>query len=639
MGGCPVNKDEQQSREDDPERIVNEAPALKSAAAAAEADLRALEDGEYGEALAGLDDAQDLEELKIRRAKRLKRVAWILVLAVTAGALFGILSGGAFSRWFHAKSQPGGTVIVEASDPTWDLSPVYSGLEAAEGALEALQSEVDQALSQQAGVGDASLERIMRTAERLQVYATLMRDADMGNAEIKGFQTSVDTLVNKVTRLSQDTLSSESGPSIFELAGAYERIYQSFSHSFGVEFGEDPDLFSENADRRYKAFRKWVASQEPSAEVFADIYEGKVGFDNYLALTYGEAQASEAYMAMDEFTPEAFGQLVSMTEQHLALNHRWIALRAKLLGLSGAMRFSDLYMDLPQRSEEAEVSVDQAGRYMERVLSVLPVAGQTVVKQAFDEAWIDFYPRVDKYDGAYTYGAYESHPYLLLNFTGNSDSLEELAHELGHAVHMTLSAQSQPFDTYYADVAASEWAASVTEILYHEDRVNHAETKDEKIAALSNYLDFLSSTYFDQMLATEFEIESHQMAQAGEDLSAESLKDLWRSLMAKYMGPAYEITELDGYDWVSYPHLYWDFYMYKYATGIVAGVPLARGLQMGQPIASENWTRLMTAGGSESGAALMAEAGFDLDSEEIYKSFFFHWSELMDELELLVNAS
>jgi oligoendopeptidase F len=634
-----LNREERRSQDDDPRRIEEEDPGMKGEGA--EDDLRALEDREEMQDLTDMEDAQDLEVLKIRRTKRLKRVAWILVLAVTAGALFGILSGGAFGRWFHAKTQPGEAFVVEASDPTWDLSSVYSGPEEAKQALETLQNEVDLALSQPAGVDVESLDRIMRTADRLQVYATLMRDADMSNAETKAFQTSVDALVNKVMRLSQGASASESGPSIFELAGAYERIYQSFSHSYGVEFGEDPDLFSENADRRYKAFRRWVASQEPSAEVFADIYEGKVGFDNYLALMYGEAEAVDAYLAMDEFSPEAFDQLVSMTEQHLVLNHRWIALRGELTGLSGAMRFSDLFMDLPQGSDEAEaeVSIDQAGLYMQRVLSALPDAGQTVVKRAFDEAWIDFYPRADKYDGAYTYGAYESHPFLLLNFTGNSDSLEELAHELGHAVHMTLSSQSQPFDTYYADVAASEWAASVTEMLYHEDRVDRAESKSEKIAALANYLDFLSSTYFDQMLATEFEIESHRMAQAGEDLSAESLKDLWRNLTAKYMGPAYEVTDLDGYDWVSYPHLYWDFYMYKYATGLIAGVPLTHSLLNDQSGAADNWMRLMTAGGSKSGAVLMAEAGFDFESEEIYKSFFFHWSELMDELELLVNAS
>jgi oligoendopeptidase F len=632
-----VNREEPRSREDDPKRMEEDDLLLMGKGP--EDDLGALDDSEDAQDLAGMDDAEDLDVLKIRRARRLKRVAWILVLAVTAGALFGILSGGAFSRWFHAKTQPGATFVVEASEPTWDLSSIYSSLEEAEDALGTLRGEVDLILSREAGVDDASLDRIMRTAERLQVYATLARDADMGNAETKAFQTSVDTLVKKVMRLNQGVSVSESGPSIFELSGAYERIYQSFSHSYGVEFGEDPELFSENADRRYKAFRKWVALQEPSAEVFADIYEGKVGFNNYLALMYGEAQASEAYLAMDDFTPEAFEQLVSMTERHLALNHRWIALRAELLGLNGSMRFSDMFMDLPQGPDEAQVSVDQASRYMQRVLSALPEAGQTVVKRAFDEAWIDFYPRLDKYDGAYTYGAYESHPYLLLNFTGNSDSLEELAHELGHAVHMTLSAQSQPFDTYYADVAASEWAASVTEILYHEDRINRAESQDDKIAALANYLDFLSSTYFDQMLATEFEIESHRMAQAGEDLSADSLKNLWRTLTAKYMGPAYEITELDGYDWVSYPHLYWDFYMYKYATGIMAGAPLARDLLTGQSAAADTWTRLMTAGGSISGAALMAEAGCDFESEEIYKSFFFHWAELMDELELLMNAS
>jgi len=635
MGGCPVNRDDQSELNQDSKMTVGEEPEIMGDSA--EDELRALEDMMDPEVPSDRDDTEELETLKARRAKGLKRVAVLLVLVMTVGALVGILSGGAFSRWFHAKTNTSSTFTEGTSEPTWDLSPVYSGLEEAEEALTTLKVEVDLMLSQEAGADEAALDRIMRTAERLQVYATLFRDADMSNAEAKAFQTSVDALVNKVTRLSQGTAVNESGPSIFELSGAYERIYQSFSHSYGVEFGEDPDLFSDNASRRYKAFQRWVASQEPSAEVFADIYEGKVGFDNYLALMYGEAQASDAYLSMDEFTPKAFEQLMSMTEKHLELNHRWVSLKAELLELDGAMRFSDLYRSLPQ-SEEA-VSVEQASRHIQQVLSALPVAGQSVVQRAFDEHWIDFYPRTDKYDGAYTYGAYDSHPYLLLNFTGTSDSLEEMAHELGHAVHMTLSAQSQPFDTYYADVAASELAASVTEILYHEERVHSAVTQGEKIAAISNYLDFLSSTYFDQMLATEFEMASHRMAQAGEDLSADSLKALWSSLMSKYMGPSYEVTELDGYDWVSYPHLYWDFYMYKYATGITAGYPLADGLLTGKSGAAENWMRLMTAGGSKSGAALMAEAGFDFESEEIYKSFFLHWSELMDELELLMNVS
>ncbi|MZQ98863.1 MAG: hypothetical protein GT601_14435, partial [Acidaminobacter sp.] len=145
-----MNREERRSQDDDPKRIEEEDPGMKGEGA--EDDLRALEDSEEMQDLTDMEDAQDLEILKIRRTKRLKCVAWILVLAVTAGALFGILSGGAFGRWFHAKTQSGEAFVEETSDPTWDLSSVYNGPEEAKRALETLQNEVELALSQPAGV-------------------------------------------------------------------------------------------------------------------------------------------------------------------------------------------------------------------------------------------------------------------------------------------------------------------------------------------------------------------------------------------------------------------------------------------------------------------------------------------------------
>lgn len=579
----------------------------------------------------------DLAALKAKRARKLSVVALLLVLAVAAAAVAGVLSGGGFFRWFRGITKGSAPITIESTSPSWDLTAIFGDMDEAEGVLNALLSEVNEALNHGRIPDEASLDQMLRTAERLQVYGTLIRDADLSNARAKAFQTSVDALFNKVTRLSYTPHLADEGPSIVELSGIYERIYQSFDHTYGAAFGEDPALFSEDASRRYKAFEKWTQDQAAAAEVYADIYEGKVSFDNYLALMYGETEAVEVFISQDRFSTAAFAQLSTMTHQNLALNHRWVALKAELLGVGGPLKFSDLFVS--SFSMEEALGVSDAETFMNQALWPLPDAGREVVARAFSEKWIDFYPREDKYEGAYTYGAYESHPYLLLNYTGTPDSLAELAHELGHAVHMTISAQNQPFDTYYADVAASEFAASVTEFLFHEYRLAKAGNKDEKLAALAGYLDFLSATYFDQMMATEFEVEAHRMSLVGEDLSAASLRQLWNKLMTAYMGPEYEITELDGYDWVSYPHLYWEFYMYNYATGILAAYPVASGLLKDDPTAKDHWNRIMAAGGSLTGAELMAEAGFDFESEDLYKSFFERWTALMDELEFLLDAS
>ncbi|SCZ81711.1 M3 family oligoendopeptidase [Acidaminobacter hydrogenoformans] len=602
-----------------------------------------IEEAKNEEALKSLEpdawaqEDDDLAALKAKRARKLSVVALLLVLAVATAAVAGVLSGGGFFRWFRGITKGSALVTIESPSPSWDLTAIFGDADEAEDVLNALLSEVNEALNQGRIPDEDSLDQMLRTAERLLVYATLIRDSDLGNARAKAFQTSVDALINKVTRLSYTPHSADEGPSIVELSGIYERIYQSFDHSYGAAFGEDPALFSEDVSRRYKAFEKWTRDQAAAAEVYADIYEGKVIFDNYLALMYGETEAADAFISQDRFSTAAFAQLSTMTHQNLALNHRWVALKAELLGMEGPLRFSDLFVG--SFIGEEPLSVSEAEVFMNQALQPLPDTGREVVGRAFSEKWIDFYPREDKYEGAYTYGAYESHPYLLLNYTGTPDSLAELAHELGHAVHMTISAQNQPFDTYYADVTASEFAASVTELLFHEYCLAQAGNKEEKLTALAGYLDFLSATYFDQMMATEFEVEAHRMSLAGEDLSAASLRALWNELMTAYMGPDYEITELDGYDWVSYPHLYWDFYMYNYATGIVAAYPVASGLLRDDPKARDHWNRIMAAGGSLTGAELMAEAGFNYESEDLYKNFFERWTALMDELEFLLDAS
>jgi oligoendopeptidase F len=319
------------------------------------------------------------------------------------------------------------------------------------------------------------------------------------------------------------------------------------------------------------------------------------------------------------------------------LHHRWIELKRQMLGLKNGMRLSDLSAPLPGDGEIYKVETSRA--VVDAAFQTLPASCRNVVQRAFDERWIDFFPKEDKYTGAYTYGAYDVHPFLLLNYHEDSESVAELAHEMGHAIHMTLGAEAQPFAIYSGDVLISELAATVTEILFHEHQLKSAVTEKQRLAALSQYLEFFSGTFFDQMLATEFELKAHEMSEVGEDLSAESLKTLWSGLTGEYYGQAYEVTSLDGYDWMRYQHLYWELYMYKYATGLVAGYPLAMAIDSGDQDAAGAYLRLLSAGGSKTGAELLKEEAFDFTSEDLYKSFFDRYRELLDELELLVDAA
>lgn len=584
------------------------------------------------------EDGEALEHLKRRRVGRLKAIAFLLVLAMVTAAAVGIFSGGGIGRWLRGVIQPKGQMSESYQQPTWNLSDLYASLEDARDALGAVKLETGHYLSKGESVTSGDLERIQRTSERLLVYATLLRDSDLSDSDAKAFKAAADALVRQVMRLEDADHPGGGGDlSFYELSGHYEDIYSSFIFQYGIEFGSQPGMYSSNSDQRYQAFQAWIGDIKPSAEVLADIFEGKVKYDNYLARMYGDQDALETFLRMDGFNRTEFERLRRTTHLNLALNHRWIALKGQLVGVQKQMRFSDLYQPLPQVYEDLQV--DQARAIIESALKPLPEDGIRVVRRAFEEAWIDYGPRENKYDGAYTYGSYEVHPYLLLNFDGSASGVAVMAHEMGHAVHLVLSAESQSFNTYYADVMMSELAATVTEVLCHEEVLKRANTRKQKIAALAGYLDFMSTTFFDQMLATEFEIEAHQMAEDGMDLSAVSLQASWSRLMSQYLGPAYEVTALDGYDWMLYPHLYWNFYMYKYATGAAAGYPLAIGLIQGDTAAVSLWLELMRAGGSKTGPELLLDADMNFDSEEIYKSFFERWEELLTELELLMNAS
>lgn len=581
------------------------------------------------------EDLLEAQPILVRRKSWFRVISVMIILALLLASVFGILSGGAFSRLFQSKAP------LVSTDSTWQLSDLYSDVTSANDMVAALCAEVDYLEKDQifpVVIPQSDYERIQRTAERLLVYATLKLDTALGDSEAKALNASVHALIKKVALLQgSEALNVEGMPSLYEISGIYEDIYDSFKFQYGVEFGGDPDLTSMNAGTRFNAYKKWVQSAKPSAEVMADIYEGKVKFNNYMARVFGETGALENFLWMDSFSMESFSLLQSQTTEALPLNHRWMTLKRRLLDLKGAIRYSD--QAAPWPSEEERYTIDTGRLVVEAALKPLPEACLAVIRNAFEARWIDYYPREDKYNGAYTYGAYEVHPYLLLNFRGNTESLSELAHEMGHAIHLTLSAASQPFETYNGDVLISEMAAAVTELLYHEYQLKQADTEEQRLVALTHYIDFMSATYFDQMLATAFELKTHEMSESGQDLSAESLSVLWRSLTQTYYGNAYEITELDGYDWMHYQHLYWELYMYKYAVGIVAGYPLAMSIADGNQDALDAYERILSAGSSELGTELLFSEGIDFSTDENYKIFFERYRELLNELESLMDET
>jgi oligoendopeptidase F len=393
---------------------------------------------------------------------------------------------------------------------------------------------------------------------------------------------------------------------------------------------------SKNRDVRKAAFEAYYKTLENYQDTFAQVLAGEVKANNTYAKARKYPNALEASVTPNHVPPQVYGELIASVNKGLPLLHRYMELKKKMLGVK-ELHMYDIYTPIVEVNH-AYIPYEDGKK---RVLEGLKPMGDDYIKtleQAFNGGWIDVYSTDDKRSGAYQSGAYDTHPYVLLNYQGTNDDVFTIAHELGHAMHTYYSNKKQPYITANYPIFTAEVASTLNEALLFKSEYAKAKTKQEKMYLLNHLLENYRTTLFRQTQFAEFEKLIHEKEQAGESLNAEALKKMYYDINKKYYGPAMAEDQEIAMEWARIPHFYYNFYVYQYATSFAASMALAEQVtKEGKPAVDRIREKFLSAGNSAAPIDILKAAGVDVSTSKPVDDAMKVFEQTLNELEKLLN--
>jgi oligoendopeptidase F len=364
--------------------------------------------------------------------------------------------------------------------------------------------------------------------------------------------------------------------------------------------------------------------------------------DVYAARTRHFDTALDAALFDNNMPPEVYHQLVAQTHAALPTLHRYLRLRKRLLGITGDLAYHDNYPPLVPRPRGEFYDIDKSKAITLAALAPMGERYLSLLQRGFDGRWMHVAPSPGKASGAYMQGgAYDVHPYLLLNHNNDYASLSTFAHEWGHAVHTQLTTARQPYEKANYATFVAESASIANEMLLNDYLVAHASNRAEKLYFLSQGLEAIRTTFFRQVQFAEFQLAMHTEVEQGRPLSGARLSQLYCGLLEQYYGQAEGVMKIapgNCIEWAYVGHFYYGYYVYQYATSIVGAAEFTEAIQRSGAPARERFITLLEAGGSDYPYALYRRAGIDLAQPQPYLALMARMNRLLDEFEALVAA-
>ena len=389
---------------------------------------------------------------------------------------------------------------------------------------------------------------------------------------------------------------------------------------------------STNQRVRRESFEKYFGEFKRYINTFAAMYAGSVKFDTFFASVRGHKSACEAALFSNNVPVSVYDSLVEAIHSRLGTMRQYLELRKRVLGLD-ALNMYDLYNPMLE-SVEFKVTYEESKTLVKEALKPLGEEYDKLLDKAYAEHWMDVYENKGKTTGAFSCGVHGVHPYVLLNFTDTLDDAFTMAHELGHAMHSYKSSETQDYANHDYRILVAEVASTVNEVLLTKHLLKTETDKKRRAYILNHFLEGFRTTVFRQTLFAEFERKAHEMEQAGEPLTAQSLNKVYRDLNELYYEGAV-VNDLMEIEWARIPHFYNAFYVYQYATGFSSAVAIAsRILTTGDP---SDYLRFLTLGGSDYPLAELKVAGVDLTKPEAVLSALDVFQASLDELEALLK--
>ncbi len=479
-------------------------------------------------------------------------------------------------------------------------------------------------------------ELARESKERLEELATKPRFADYS------------VLLSEVVRM-KDIILSEKEERLLREAGIFsdtaEEVFSMFDNAdirfqpVRDEKGREVELShgtyslllqSPSQEVRKAAFESMFGAYRDHINTLAANYAGNVKKDWFFAKIRGFSTSLERSMFSENVSPECYKKLLESVGEGTKALHRYVALRRRMLGLKD-LNMYDLYVPVV---DEVKISLpyEKAVETVKQALKVMGSEYNAILERAFTDGWIDVYENRGKRSGAYSWGCYGVHPFVLLNYTATIHDVFTIAHELGHALHSYHSDAAQPEEKAGYEIFVAEIASTVNETLLLKHLLKTAKGK-MRAYLLSYYLDMFRTTLFRQTMFSEFEVEAHTLAERGEPINAEALSSVYYALNKKYYGRAVRHNDLIRYEWARIPHFYSSYYVYKYATGLTAAVTIADNILKRGEEYYEKYRQFLSAGGSMPPLDILRLAEVDLETDAPYKRAMKEFSDTLSELE------
>ncbi len=459
-------------------------------------------------------------------------------------------------------------------------------------------------------------------------------------------------LLERILRMKPHTLSASEEAIIAKsgvMASAADDIF-SMLNDADLKFGEITDSDGNSQELTIERYVSFMESPDRRVrmDTFKRFYEVYGQFKNTIGASYAASvKAARFYsdvrkygstfeqsLTQNEIPVEVYDKLISAVRENLPAMHRYISLRKKVMNID-EHHFYDNYVSLVPDYRK-KFSFEEAKDLARKGLAPMGEDYLRRLEEGFSNRWIDVYENIGKCSGAYSWSAYGTHPYVLLNYQGELNDIFTLVHEMGHALHSMYSHESQSYTYAGYKIFVAEVASTCNEALLMRYMLANSTDKQERAYLINHFIDQFKGTLYRQTMFAEFEKSAHELYAKGEAITPDRLCEIYKKLNEDYFGENMVIDDEIALEWMRIPHFYNEFYVYQYATGFSAAIALSnRILNEGEP-AVEDYIKFLRSGCSDTPIELLKIAGVDMTSPEPVNDALKLFSELIDELEALL---
>lgn len=578
----------------------------------------------------------------------------------------------------------------------WNIEKVYASIEEWEKDFTKLKERSAALKDYQGRLGNSKdlldylklNEEVSRLAEKISVYAHLRSDEDTANPQFLTLKNKIDPFIaelssyeaffipeilslpegtveraleeieelklykfmlENILKLKPHTLTQEQE----ELLASVSDCLQAPSNIFGMlsnadmtfpvikdEDGIEVELTevnytgfirSKNRDVRERAFKALFTTYEKYKNTFATSLTASIKNFIFQAKTRKYGSALESSLKPNNIPVEVYYNAIDTINKNLSSLHRYVRVKKKLLGLN-EIHMYDLYVPVIDVQKQ-HIEFDEGVKIVNEGLKPLREEYLNIFGEGIEERWIDRYENKGKRGGAYSWGAYDTMPYVLLNYNYELNDVFTLAHEMGHSIHSYYSRKTQSYVYAGYTLFCAEVASTTNEVLLIKYLIDKEEDKNRKLYLINQELEQIRTTVFRQLMFAEFEKITHEHIESGNPLTSSDLCNIWHQLNVRYFGPEMVVDKEIDMEWARIPHFYRDFYVYQYATGYAAASSFAKRILEGTPNALEKYIGFLKSGGSDYPINILKKAGVDMTTPKPLEDTLKRFNELLDMLE------